>query len=419
MRPPRPASIALATLLFLWPAAAAPGAPTPASLDTRALNAALDRANAHAGALVLDADTGETLYERAPDDAFTPASVRKLFSMSAVLYTLGAGYWFSTDVTGPTPDANGHVPRLTLSGIGDPSLTPATLDDLARQLRARGVRTVGAVTVNDAAFTRGGWTPPDGTSVAPVTLERDDNEGFMPTTDDAALAAGRAFRRALQAAGVRVTGTVARGAARLGHGLATTRSAPLRTLVARTLRPSDNIYAEQLLARLGMNVNASAPSSAQRALDWERRFLTRAGVNLTGVRFVDASGLSDADRATPRAVTQLLQYTYATAPGGTPAGRPAYLRGTNPFIEALPRAGTGTATPEAQARGGTLATRLRGLDVRAKTGTLIGASALAGYVRTPSGRILTFAVMMDRSPGPARDLRDVQDAFVRALANTP
>jgi D-alanyl-D-alanine carboxypeptidase/D-alanyl-D-alanine-endopeptidase (penicillin-binding protein 4) len=63
---------------------------------------------------------------------------------------------------------------------------------------------------------------------------------------------------------------------------------------------------------------------------------------------------------------------------------------------------------------GTLGGRLAGLDVRAKTGTLIGdISALSGYVRVRSGRWASFSIMSEL---PKDDAVALEDAIVRAIA---
>ncbi len=50
------------------------------------------------GILVVDAETGKSLYERNPDMLFAPASVTKLYTCAAALVTFGPDYRFETPV---------------------------------------------------------------------------------------------------------------------------------------------------------------------------------------------------------------------------------------------------------------------------------------------------------------------------------
>ena len=192
-------------------------------------------------------------------------------------------------------------------------------------------------------------------------------------------------------------------------------------MLAATLRPSDNLLAEALLATLARR--PAAPGRHADALTRLRATLRRMHVDLSGVSLHDGSGLDRRNRLTPRAVTTLLQTLYDVpypAPGTAAQPADVYRTRRNAFAELLPQAGTGETVPRHDGRGGTLALRLRGsgLDVRAKTGTLPGVSALAGYVTGHSGHTLAFAVIMNGPPSsPILTLRAVQDEFVRALAS--
>ena len=109
----------------------------------------------------------------------------------------------------------------------------------------------------------------------------------------------------------------------------------------------------------------------------------------------------------------------APLPGKAGLPEALYRARGNAFAEALPQAGTGENVPGHDGRGGTMALRLRGagLDVRAKTGTLPGVSALAGFVTGRSGHVLAFAVIMNGpESSPILTLRAVQDDVVRAVA---
>jgi D-alanyl-D-alanine carboxypeptidase/D-alanyl-D-alanine-endopeptidase (penicillin-binding protein 4) len=112
--------------------------------------------------------------------------------------------------------------------------------------------------------------------------------------------------------------------------------------------------------------------------------LVHVGATPGSVLLSDGSGLSRLDRVQPGALTRLL-----AAIAGVDRAR--YF----PVLSGLPVAGFD----------GTLERRFRkgpGLPaagvVRAKTGTLNGVSALAGLVRTRSGRLLAFDFTADSVP---------------------
>ncbi|WP_310584182.1 D-alanyl-D-alanine carboxypeptidase, partial [Deinococcus sp.] len=181
---------------------------------------------------------------------------------------------------------------------------------------------------------------------------------------------------------------------------------------------SDNVWTEQLYARLGVNTQTPLwrPASPLHARTHVLELLQKAGVTTDRLVIQDGSGLSGGNRLTPRALVGLLRYVYLRPLGTERSPNAAYVRGNNLLIEALPRAGTGTASKQAALLGGTLAGRLSGLDVRAKTGTLPGVSALSGYLSTRRGRVLVFSILMNGYGGPGQDLRRVQDALLRAVA---
>jgi D-alanyl-D-alanine carboxypeptidase/D-alanyl-D-alanine-endopeptidase (penicillin-binding protein 4) len=96
----------------------------------------------------------------------------------------------------------------------------------------------------------------------------------------------------------------------------------------------------------------------------------------------DASGLSRLDAVRPGTLTAVL----------AAAARSPRLA---PLLSGLPVAGfDGTLG----SRYRTAPTAMAAGQVRAKTGTLDGVTALAGLVRTRDGRLLAFALLADRVP---------------------
>ncbi len=119
--------------------------------------------------------SGRILFSRDAQHLFHPASNMKLFTTAAALEKLGPGFVFRTTVESESgPDAQGRVKNLYLVGKGDPSfcegissplLNPGeakngscpTLQNLAQQIRTRGVLEItGALVADDSYFL---WEP--------------------------------------------------------------------------------------------------------------------------------------------------------------------------------------------------------------------------------------------------------------------
>ncbi|MBM3275779.1 MAG: D-alanyl-D-alanine carboxypeptidase, partial [Candidatus Sericytochromatia bacterium] len=159
-------------------------------------------------------------------------------------------------------------------------------------------------------------------------------------------------------------------------------------LIAHANKASDNLYAELLLRQLGRiaTPDASVPS-VKLGLDTEAEWL---GWPKESYRLVDGSGLSRHDLLTPRQVADVL----------------FRMRNRPEFRQSLAVAGVD----------GTMAGRLAGTRaagrVFAKTGTLSGVSALAGYI----GDRWTFAFLVNGHVGPLAPVRAIQDAMCLALS---
>lgn len=173
-------------------------------------------------------------------------------------------------------------------------------------------------------------------------------------------------------------------------------SPPLSTLLAETNQQSNNLYAEALLRILGRVSTPTPPSAVEQGLTTLTATLTPLGVDPTGYRLVDGSGLSRQNLISPEALVQTLR-AMARIPES-----PIYR-------DSLAVAGVS----------GTLQGRFQGTPaqgiVRAKTGTLSGAVSLAGYVQPPNYQPLVFSLVVNQSDQSASTLRGAIDDIVLLL----
>ncbi len=231
---------------------------------------------------------------------------------------------------------------------------------------------------------------------------------WMPefSVADAPLYFGELLKEAMERRGIDVSGTV-----RIVHStngmppgeFAAWVSEPMSAWLARCLKPSQNLHAQLLLAQVGRDAEKTRPapelSHDRIGLAQMPSFLERAGVPVAEVRLEEGSGLSRGNRVSPAATVALLRHMRSR-------------RDFQTWLAALPVAGVD----------GTLKNRFRKGPatgkVRAKTGTLRGVNALAGYVTTAAGEELTFAIYVNEATlDPEARVR--MDRFVETLAALP
>ncbi|MFO1051963.1 MAG: D-alanyl-D-alanine carboxypeptidase/D-alanyl-D-alanine-endopeptidase [Planctomycetota bacterium] len=416
------------------------------------------------GLFAREVDSGRVLAEHRAAEGFVPASNQKLLTVAAALAELGADYRFRTGFTlthGELRVLAGGDPNWITGGEHDPR---ALLRAVADQLSRAGVHAIRGIHLDDGRF--GGVARPDGwprdqshldycapsagllldgacwgveirsagegeaaeaSLVAPWTgfaLDgtligtRDAKKGGRYRVEEAGTSLRlsgnfwtrgqprivrgscadptalfeRALRAALEEAGIGVDPDAPERDLALE-----TVTTPLVESIERALRESSNIDAEQILRVLGAERGgdgsyAAAPHALRAALAKLVHELPEQ------LEIVDGSGLSRLDRVTPRLCVDVLD-----AIARTPHAKL--------FASALPIAG----------RDGTLERRFRGSDlqgrVRAKTGTLAGASALSGYLATEDRRVVLFSILVDRSGAKrgAPDARKLEEDIVEVL----
>lgn len=223
--------------------------------------------------------------------------------------------------------------------------------------------------------------------------------------NDAAIAA---LREVLTARGM----TIARppksakvAASRANAGLASVRapdtlvtivSPPLRDVLKRLDKPSQNQMAELLFKTSALKVTGFARADSARAV--VERTIASWGVAPEAIAVRDGSGLSRHDYVAPRTLVRVLEVMRQS---------PSF----SVFYDAMPIAGVD----------GTIASRMKGTpaagNVHAKTGTVDKARSLSGYVTTADGQLLLFSFLCNNFSVPTRSVERVQDAIAVQLAS--
>ncbi|MFI5202791.1 MAG: D-alanyl-D-alanine carboxypeptidase/D-alanyl-D-alanine-endopeptidase, partial [Candidatus Kapaibacterium sp.] len=97
-------------------------------------------------------DSVHPVYSLNPDESVLPASTEKLFTSSSTLWALGSKYEFTTKLDlapGSKIESSRVVGNVYLRPSGDPTLRSSDLDDLAAQLRAKGITSIQGDIVSD------------------------------------------------------------------------------------------------------------------------------------------------------------------------------------------------------------------------------------------------------------------------------
>jgi D-alanyl-D-alanine carboxypeptidase/D-alanyl-D-alanine-endopeptidase (penicillin-binding protein 4) len=236
------------------------------------------------------------------------------------------------------------------------------------------------------------------------------------TVQDPVLFAAHALTRALHDAGITVDGgpdTVA-GAARSPLGparifqagsagdprvLAEHVSPPLLDYLAVINQESHNLFADLVLRTLGRIVEGEGSYDA--GVRVVERYLTdEVGVAAGSVRLVDGSGLAADNRASPASFVALIGHLARTPEWAS-------------FRETLPEAGS------RQLR--RMQRTMAAGNLRAKTGTIRGVSALSGVVRTHDGDHIAFSIVGNELPSAwgAKRLEDRIAVRLAGLTRSP
>lgn len=355
------------------------------------------------GFVALDAQTGEVLMSKDPD-GHIPASTTKVLTGWAVLTALGPEHRFTTAV-------RHQGDTLILVGDGDPYLLEksakrtwagTSLEELAAGVAAKIDKGDVKLEYQDTLFA--------GPPVNPIWLNRFVPRTVQPITSLITRKAeptsrtpsadvAEQFSAALAKHGIHVTNVSERHKSSDAAIIAEGRSATLANIVSQMLAISDNTGAEILMRHValaqGENASFDGGVAAVTAL------LQEHGFDIDMLKLHDGSGLARENEISPLLLVELLRSTL---------GESQY----NSLVVGMPVSGlTGSLTE----RFGSADERIARGVVRAKTGTLIGVSSLAGWANLSDGRSVVFAIMADQINGyPLGAPQDGVDRIAAAIA---
>lgn len=343
---------------------------------------------------VMDLTTGNVLYDNGASTPSVTASAVKYVAAAAAMQALGPNFRISTKVvySPNNPDT------VVLVGGGDPTLTRTNgntvykgapkLSDLAGQVQIwaadNGITEIRHIVLDASLFSGNTWdsswpTYERTAGYQPlITALMVDGDRANPAAAKSARGtdpvgvAGREFKKALGALAVNadINNAVAPAGA---TKIAEVKSAKLPTLISYMISASDNTLAEFLARHVA--ISQKLPGNLQSIQSGYMQALSTMGLNWDGVVIKDGSGESKFDVIPPGFFNDLT----AKVLGGD-----ANLKS---IVKGFPVAG----------KSGTLAGRFTGDNavargkVYAKTGSILHAYALVGYMDAADGSRLAFA----------------------------
>ena len=341
------------------------------------------------GLEVYDLTADSILYKVNEHQMLRPASTMKLLTAITAIDKLGGSYQFRTQLY-----YTGKIENHTLTGdlycVGgfDPRFNIDDMNAFVESIRRMGVDTIrGSIvadrSMKDADLLGEGWCwDDDNPPLSPLTIGR--NTQFVDR-----------FIRQLVDDGVVLDVRISDGTLPDSAFHLCSRFHSIDQILLRMMKQSDNFYAEAMFYQLAAH-QGHRPARAKDAAAIVKRLISKVGLAHRPSRIADGSGLSLYNYLSADLEVRLLRYAYRNST--------VYLH----LLPSLPVAGSD----------GTLRNRMRGSfaadNVKAKTGTLEGVSALAGYCTAANGHRLCFSII-NQGVMHTSNARRFQDRVCNAL----
>lgn len=345
-------------------------------------------------AYVLNAKTGETLYDRNGSRPGAPASGMKTLTSAAALQVLGPDYRMTTKVVEAEP---GHI---VLVGAGDVTLSrlphgsesfypnAPKIQDLAEQtIASLGDTSIEMISFDDSFFAGAIWHPTwderqeriiEGSTsfMSALQLDGDRDNPSVAQSPRSANPVARTMQTFQNYLGTQLPTPFLKTSDQ-ARVLAQVQSQPMSVLLDHAMNTSDNTVMESVARHVAI---VSGTGNTFDALDAAyKRAFEAYGMDTSGLYVADGSGLSGSNAVSAQFLSQL----FLRVQQGQ--GHLALIK------PGLPISGVSGTLGSSYGRFFGESAKARGA-VRAKTGWIDYAYTLSGIIDAQDGSVLTFAV---------------------------
>lgn len=408
--------------------------------------------NAHWGFVIYDPKTKKVLNSYNETSSFVPASTTKLLTTETAVSILGPKFrWITQLEYSGDIDADGNLNgNIYIVGSGDPSLGTgkagassysAIASDFIYALADKGIKKVnGDIVIQTAVFKENkvaslpenivwmehnNYYLPVGTTlnidprneqliakqanpfeeskryfyISPyvkklVYADKFSGGSVMTKIPDAPAYLANYMRNSMIKSGIPVVGKVVTKledrSPEKRTAITNYKSPTLKEIVYDTNQRSDNALAEAILRMVGFQKGGDQSLESGRMVVTEH--LRAKNFDMNGLTYMDGSGLSKSNLVTPISQVKFLTNLM---------NEPYY----KDFFESLPVAGQ-TGTLKKMFYGNSYG------QIFAKTGTLNKTKALAGYIKTRTGKTLAFSLLINNYAGSVDQVKSKMEELL-------
>lgn len=342
------------------------------------------------GMMIYDLTADSVIYRHNEKQLMRPASTMKMIVSVAALDNIGYEHEYRTilAIKGDTIDRV-LIGDMYCKGDFDPAFNDEDLESFVNSVKNLGIDTikgdiVADLSMKDDLLLGEGWCWDDDNPIlSPLLLSRKNN--FM-----------ECFTKRLNDEGIIIEGKIRIDDMPHSAKIIDVKTRTVADLLPHMMKVSDNLYAETLFYHLASSIGTSRPATAKAGRQMVNRLISKVGHKPSHYYIADGSGLSLYNYVSPELETDILKYAF-------------HKEHIYPYLfNSMPIAG----------KDGTLSKRMqRGYaygNVHAKTGTVTGVSALAGYCTAANGHILCFSII-NMGIRNASTGRRFQDKICQAL----